>query len=253
MTTRISEAQINAFLDGQLNDTEEAEVLAYLERNPAALHDLHRKADHKHQLAAAIDDVEGDVDPATEALALRLIDRVERQERRRRAKTWSALGMSALVLAAVGWFSHDAFVTMQRLPPLLADAARDHQLFARSIKPVEFSASDKDDMARMFSSHLGEAVQIPDLEESGYRLVGGRLLGAEEGPFVQLLYDDGQDHLLSVYLAKQGARSSEDLQIAEIAGLGAGYWRAEDLAYALVAEAPLEHVREIATSLAAAR
>lgn len=257
MTTMISEAQINAFLDGQLDEKEEAEVLAHLEQDPTLLYRFRRKADQKHQVTAEVDDALGDdeVDPATEALAASLSARIARQERRRRVTRWLGAGASALAIAAVGWFSHEAFVEARdpRLPPLVADAARDHQLFARSPKPVEFTASDTATMVRLFSNHLGEAVQIPDLSAIGYRLVGGRLLGAEEGPFVQLLYDDGDDHLLTVYLAKHAVPGDNVVQLAEISGLGAGYWGAEDLSYALVAEAPLEQVREIATTLTAAR
>lgn len=105
-------------------------------------------------------------------------------------------------------------------------------------------------MQELFSSHLGEAVRIPDLEAIGYELIGGRLLGAREGPFVQILYDDGDDHRLSVYLAKRDASIVKELQIVEVSGLGTGYWDTDALSYALVAEAPLEDVQEIATALA---
>lgn len=256
MTNEISEAQLNAFFDGQLDEREEAEVLAFLEANPAVLQRLRTQADQKHQLAAAVDDeVEDEVDLATEDLAARLSARIEKQERRHALIRWSRAGALVVVVGAAGWFGHEAFVTRSdgALPALLADATRDHQLFARSVKPVEFTAEDSDVMVRSFSSHLGQEVRLPDLSDRGYRLVGGRLLGAEEGPFVQLLYDDGDDHLVTIYLAKYPMPAGREPEFTEVAGLGAGYWGADELSYALVAEAPLEQVRTMATAVAAAR
>lgn len=253
MTTKISDAQIQAYLDGQLGDKGEAEVLAHLERNPELLARVQKDIDEKHHLAEEIDDaVDDEVDPETAALAEKLASRIEAKERRHNLKRWSSLGASALVVAAIGWFGHVAFVDsgQSALPPFVADAARDHQIFARSVKPIEIPGSDLANMEELFSSHLGETVQIPNLLPIGYSLVGGRLLGAEEGPFVQILYDNDDDHRLSVYLAKRGSSTVKKLQVVEVSGLGTGYWDTDALSYALVAETTLEDVQEIAATLA---
>lgn len=252
MTGSMSEAQLHAFFDGQLNEAEEREVLTYLQDHPDVLRRF-RELDHqRHQVAHGLDDLSEDyVDPATAALAARLAERVDRGHLRLRMRRIFGLSSAAIVLLAAGWVSHTAWVGLRApdLPPLLADAARDHQIFASAGTPVEIAGTEEELMLEIFASHLGEEVQIPNLGDYGYQLVGGRLLGAAEGPFVQLLYDDGQNHPLTLYVAKQRS-GDEDLRLTEVEGLGASYWKRQALAYALVADAPLPQVERIATALA---
>jgi anti-sigma factor RsiW len=255
MTGSISDAQLHAFFDGQLDEGEEREVLAYLQNHPEVLRRF-RELDHqRHEVAHGFEDLSDDyVDPATEALAARLAERVDRGNLRLRVRRILGLSTAAVALLAAGWVSHTAWVGQRApdLPPLLADAARDHQIFASAGTPVEIAGTEEELMLEIFASHLGEEVQIPNLGDYGYQLVGGRLLGAAEGPFVQLLYDDGENHPLTLYVAKQPFED-EGLRFTEVEGLGASYWKRQALAYALVADAPLPQVERIATALATPR
>jgi anti-sigma factor RsiW len=255
MTGSVSDAQLHAFFDGQLDEADERAVLAYLSDHPEALRRFREHNARCHDLTEGIADLADDhVDPATAALAERLAERLHQRERRQRLKRWLGVSSAAVVLLATGWAGHTTWVRARTadLPPLLADAARDHVIFSSAGKPVEIPGSEEDLMLRIFASHLGAEVQIPNLSDHGYRLIGGRLLGSAEGPFVQLLYDDGANHPLTLYVAKQRI-DREGLQLTEIEGRGAGYWNRQALAYALVADAPLTQVETIAAQLADVR
>lgn len=255
MTASVSEAQLHAFFDGQLDEEDERAVLAYLSAHPDVLRRFRGHDTRRHELTEGIEALaDDDVDPTTAALAERLADRLRQRERSWRLKRWFGISSAAVALIVAGWAGHTAWVRAPaaELPPLLADAAQDHVIFSSADKPVEIPGSQRDLMLQVFTNHLGEEVQIPNLSDYGYRLVGGRLLGSAEGPFVQLLYDDGANHPLTLYVAKQRL-DRDDLQLTEIEGLGAGYWGRQALAYALVADAPLTQVESIAAKLADAR
>lgn len=254
MTGSVSEAQLHAFFDGQLDEAEERAVLAHLQAQPEVLRQFREHDARRYQLTAEIDALADDqVDPATAALAGRLADRLHQREWRQRLRRWFGASGAAVALLAVGWAGHTAWLRPRapELPPLLADAARDHVLFSGARTPVEISGSDDRLMRQIFASHLGEEIQIPNLTDDGYQLIGGRLLGAAEGPFVQLLYDDGENHPLTLYVASERL-AADGLQLTEIEGRGVGYWSRHALAYALVADAPLTAVEPIAARLALA-
>ncbi len=255
-TTPISDATLHAFLDGQLDNDTERRVLAYLEANPGALERFQRHADQKHLLADDFEALAGEtVDPETEALAARLSDRLERADRRQRHRRWLAGVAVASLLLIVGWVGHVSFEALRAagLPAFVADAAQDHLLFVHSTRPVEIEASEQSLLEQVSSDHLGEAVDVPSLAAHGYDLIGGRLLGAQEGPFVQFLYDDGADHPMTLYLARQTASIDDGVHLAVVDGLQAAYWRTKSLIYALIGDVAPNELRAIADTIAEAQ
>ena len=181
MTGGVSEAQLHAFFDGQLDEDDERAVLAYLSANPEVLRRFRGHDARRHDLTEGIEALADDrVDPTTAALANRLAERLHQRERRQRLRRWFGVSSAAVALLAAGWVGHTSWVKTQTadLPPLLADAAQDHVIFSSADKPVEIPGSQQDLMLQVFASHLGEQVQIPNLSDDGYQLIGGRLLGS---------------------------------------------------------------------------
>ena len=161
-------------------------------------------------------------------------------------------GTAVGLLLTVGWWSHSLFESYLgvRLPPVVVEAAQAHQVFAADPhRPVELSATATADMVRWFSHHLGKPMHIPSLDEVGLRLIGGRLLTAEDGPAAQLIYEDKAGRRLTLCLSSEPNEVGPEVQIAEIEGLTAGYCQVDDLTYALVAETTEAQLSAIASEL----
>ncbi|MEL6265765.1 MAG: hypothetical protein AAFR52_08970, partial [Pseudomonadota bacterium] len=107
-TRTISEAELNAFCDGELDDAESARIAAAIEADPALRARMSRiMSDIAALRAVGEADAE---DPATAALATRL-ESVARRRERRRTATQVATGLAASVaIAAGGWFGHGAYM-----------------------------------------------------------------------------------------------------------------------------------------------
>lgn len=240
---------LQAFVDGELADAAQADIARRIEADPALARRVTDYAHQKRQLASALADAAvGSADPYTAALADGLARRLSPPRFR-----WLRHFAVACALFAIGWWGHDLARTLDDpVPDQVADAAEIHELFAEDVQhPVEFSAAESVVLADWMSRQLGEDVAVPNLSGLGLRFLGGRLLGREEGPFAQLVYEGADGGRLSVYLARPLDGEDERIQVVQLDGLSAGYWQEDDLAYTIVAELSGERLLTIATRLGA--
>ncbi|MEM7496463.1 MAG: anti-sigma factor [Pseudomonadota bacterium] len=265
-TTVISDAELNAFCDGELDDKECARVAAAIEADPAL---RARMAEMMSDIAAlrSAGDAE-DVDPATEVLAARLGSAVERRERQQGLTRLGAGLAATIAIAAGGWFGHASYVkqgvgksrqdsmvvaTLENhaVPSFVADAAGAHEVFAPdTFHPVEFTAKDEAAMAQWFTDRLGDAAMIPHLEELNFELVGGRLLAGAEGPMAQVMYENDKGDRVSLVFGKQHTPGSSDLKLVHVGKTYASYWQDKGFSWAVVEETPGADVSVVATHIA---
>lgn len=215
-----------------------------------------------------------EADEAIATLAACLADRLERHERRDRVRRWLRRFGTTATLLAGGWFGHTAYEARLgaagkliggegveqppdaklgvgvAVPRFLADAAGAHSLFAEDrVHPVEFTAAAEGVMQAWFSSHLEAPVEVPHLENVGFDLVGGRLLGTAEGPIAQLIYTNPNNDKVSVFFARRPdpAAAGPELKLVRIGQAYASWWHDGGLGYAVVEASPGADVGVVAT------
>ena len=66
--------------------------------------------------------------------------------------------------------------------------------------PVEVDAGQEAHLVQWLSKGLGRQLTVPDLGATGFRLIGGRLLSAEDRPAAQFMYETDGGERLSLYL-----------------------------------------------------
>lgn len=156
--------------------------------------------------------------------------------------------------AAGGWFGHARLGGGgEALPGYVSEAVGAHRVFAADhLYPVEFPAEASPEALGWVSAKLGHALDLPDLEPLGLRLVGTRLLATREGPLAQFLYEDAGGGRLSVTVAPHPEDQPQSgLQLASLGGGVVGYWRGATLDYALVAEGDDGRIEAIASEIGA--
>lgn len=247
----VDEAEVQALVDGRLDAGRHAVVLAALAEDPAR---LARVTDYARQTAELREQVAAlgptEPDPATVRLEQELAAALTRPRWMPHLRRAAAV----VLLLGAGWASHDLFqaVLGSRLPSVVIEAAQAHQVFAEDRhRPVELTAAARQEMVAWFSHHLGEQVEIPSLHAVGLRLIGGRLLTAEDGPVAQLIYEDRSGHRLTLCLSSIPAEVGGDFQIVEVDGLTAGYWQDGELTFAVVAATSERELAAIASEAGA--
>lgn len=89
-------------------------------------------------------------------------------------------------------------------------------------------------------------MRAPQLGNSGYRLVGGRLLADRGRPAAQFIYEDASGLRLTLYVRQMSADQPTAFRFAESDGMAAFNWVDDALDYALVAPLSRERLLPIA-------
>lgn len=223
----ITELDLHAYVDSQLDATRRAEVEAYLAACPEAAAQVEGIRAQMLALHRSFDGVLNEPVP----LHLTQVLHARAWERRFAASlAWLACGLAA------GWFAHALVPTNIGSSAAFAhDALAAHVLFAVEKRhPVEVPAEQEAHLVAWLSKRLDAPIRAPNLQEHGFSLLGGRLLPGLDAPLAQLMYESarGERLTLTVRRAKQ-PQVDTGFKILERDGVNAFYWIDREYGYAL--------------------
>ena len=225
--TGVTEAELHAYVDGQLDPTRRAAVEAYLAECPDEEARLAAYRRINDELRSLYGPVIGETVPAS----------MLRPRRRRLRVALRAASIVGWVLlgGAVGWWAHPA-LSPDRAPlaALLGQAMAAHVVYTPEVRhPVEVGADQEQHLANWLSKRLDAQVRPPDLKSRGYRLMGGRLLPGGGEAAALFMYEDSVGRRLTLYVRKEAGGRDTAFRFARRDGLSAFYWIDRDLGYAL--------------------
>lgn len=246
----LTEADLLAYVDGQLPEARRGEVEAYL---AAHSEEAERIAAWRHQnqeLRALYDGVLDE--PLPERLRAAAEGRAgesaaplvrPRWSSYARAAGYACAGLAVGVLA--GWQLQPAHTpaALGAAPGLARSAAVAHATYSPEVRhPVEVGADQEAHLVAWLSKRLGAQVRAPRLEAAGYSLVGGRLLPGEAGaegsptppPVAQFMYQCKAGTRVTLYVSTGVADQGETAFRYEREGnVGVFYWIDRTQGYAM--------------------
>jgi anti-sigma factor RsiW len=246
----VEEDDLHARIDGQLAHDRAEEVDAYLAAYPEERARFSQYAAHRQALRAALAARADEPIPARLRVANLL---VQQRRRRRRWFVEIAAAVCLIVLGGIsGWVARDLTGPRGSLPlgavarMITADAIAAHRTFSVEARhPVEVDAAQEAHLVQWLSKRLGRQLTVPDLTAAGFRLMGGRLLPAEDGPAAQFMYENGNAERLTLYL-RAGIGGETAFRYHEEGGIGAFYWSDQGFGYAIAAKADHDLLLRIA-------
>ena len=243
-TSRPSEEQLHAFVDGFLGAAERGAVERFLGENPGE----GLRIEAYRQQNVALQTLRG----LPEARPFTL------PEFRARI-AWRALALrtvAAALLLAVGggsgWWLHERLGASKPLwMRLVEQAERAHLTFVpEGVHPVEVKGDQQQHLRTWISRRLGTPVNVPILTSHGYDLVGGRLLPGNPGPAAQFMYQDVHGNRITLYvLAAPAERRSTGFRYVQNGPLWICYWMGDPMDFALTGELPRETLLEVAKTV----
>lgn len=248
-TQPVTEAELQAYVDGQLPAARAAEVAQHLAQHEE---DAQRVAAYRRQnetLRTAYDPLLAAAVPA------RLRPGTPR-------RWWApvqpllrhyAIAAALMAVSGIaGWHMH-AYVAGERIQTvyLARVAAVAHAVYSPEVRhPVEVGADQEEHLVRWLSKRLGTGLKIPHLAEQGYALVGGRLLPGERGPAAQFMYQDMKGQRLTLYVrVSKEAREQTAFRFAQENKVGVFYWLDGRLGYALSGETDRAELLRVADAV----
>jgi anti-sigma factor RsiW len=256
--------KLSAWLDGELDAQEAAQVEAWLGERPQA-------AARVREWAADRDALRARFDPVLNERTPQRLSKAVLESGSRLARPWALAAATAGVFvlggavgALVAWQAArtDSAALAQQAPvPWVQRAAVAHSVYVPEVRhPVEVNVADRtapdvraqeEHLARWLTRRLDVPVKLFDLREHGYELVGGRLLPDAAGPSAQLMYQRaGGGERVTVYLRKPDSGPEADAPAAfhytRRGELGLFYWVEGAAGYALVGALPRDKLLALA-------
>jgi len=243
----MTQEMLLAFVDGQLNDAEAAEVEEYLAQKPEAAAEVADWLTQNDSLRALFPAADAEIDLPEITIPT--------PANTRRAPL-GAIAASVLMLGfgtAIGWFAHSVSSPPQNIQitaNLVTEAINAHVVFAADKnRPVEIPASNEALLVKWLSNRLGHEMSVPDLRSGGFELVGGRLLASNDGPAAQFMYENNDGVRITLFAVKSSGDRMAAFSYKQSGETGSFYWQDETLQYAVVGDLPRAALNDLAVSV----
>jgi anti-sigma factor RsiW len=264
----ITEAELHAYIDGQLAESRRTAVEAYLAAEPEEAARLKAYREQNAALRRLFNPILDEVLPASlQASAEQMMATPQGEslppavntEKRPFLSRWSLQRIAAsffvaLLGGAAGWLAHGQYQETDRvayMTPLSRQAAIAHVVYSPDVRrPVEVTADQEEQLVKWLSKRLGTPVSPPKLGAIGYELIGGRLLPGNSGPVAQFMYHDGIGQRLTLYVSTENTVSQETgFRFAKEGAVNVFYWVDGQFGYALSAGIDKGELARVATAV----
>ena len=201
----VTEDELHAYVDGELPAERREEVEAWLAAHPDDAERVQSWRRMAADLHARYDAV------ADEPIPARLeIERLVQTPRR-----WVYGAIAATLVAFIGggvagWTAHGAASVPSAFQNFTAEALEAHRLYTVEVRhPVEVPGSERAHLQQWLTKRCGWQVRAPELETTGLKLVGGRLLPGPAGPASFLMYESASGERFTVYTARAPTEATQ--------------------------------------------
>ena len=240
----VTEDELHAYVDGELPEDRYDAVEAWLKTHSD---DAARVAGWR-AMADALQRRYGGV--GEEPIPRRLeLERIISRPRR-----WMAAAVAASVLAfAVGGVTGWVARSVSTLPPELAnftdDALEAHRLYVVEVRhPVEVAGAERQHLQQWLSKRVGYPVSPPNLEASGLKLVGGRLLPGPAGPAAFFMYEGSAGDRFTIYSSRANTADMQMHYVVQHSDASM-FWSASGVGYALSGPADRDRLQQVASAV----
>ncbi len=173
----VNDADLHAYVDGELDERRRLDIEAYLAGHPEAAEQVRHYQQLNQELHRLFDPVLNEPVPAALVPA---VTGPPAAYRRWRVMQAAALAGVALLSGLGGWLLHGRQHSAENsaaLVNLVQPAAFAHVVYSTDTHyPVEIQAQQQDALSSWLSERMHASISAPDLGGLGFDLVGGRLL-----------------------------------------------------------------------------
>jgi len=243
MTCDVFRQKLDAYVDSACSPDELADMDAHLRKCPSCAAEVVGRFQIKRMTQAAATRYS----PSPE---FRL--HMEKSVQAKRKSAWSSGWMPRLAMAAAAlilvvaslalWMRHAA------REQALAELLDLHVATLASANPVDVVSTDRHTVKPWFQGKLPFTFNLPQLENSPFKLIGGRVVYFEHSPGAQLLFQL-RNHEMSVFIVQDHASViplETSVTAAREMAFSVETWRQEGLRYAVIGDAGPADIHELA-------
>jgi anti-sigma factor RsiW len=237
----VTEDELHAYVDNELPAERRDDVETWLATHPEDAERVRSWRAMAEVLHARYDGV------ADEPVPKRLeIERLVRQPRKWLYGAIAATLVAFIAGGGVGWLARGVAASPLAFQNFTVDALDAHRLYVVEVRhPVEVPGSERAHLQQWLTRRCGWVVHAPELEASGLKLVGGRLLPGPTGPASFLMYESASGERFTIYTAKAAAETTQ-MRYARQDKDGALFWAERGVAYVVSGSSDRERLTQVA-------
>jgi len=229
----VSEVDLHAYVDGQLDPQRKDEIEAFLEVDP----EIAVKVTDCLQINQGLHDLFDDT--LKEPLPERFKN-TGKPIRNRWVVMQAAAILGAITIGTTtGWIARGELEPTPGFTQVLVDNAfTAHAVYTPEVRhPVEVDAEQEKHLTTWLSKRLKTPIRAPKLSSMGYELLGGRLLAVSRGPAAQFMYQDNKGNRLTLFVTrKEESTNNTAFRVARQEGGEGFYWIDGKLGYVLLGD-----------------
>jgi anti-sigma factor RsiW len=237
----ITEDELHAYVDNELPAERRDDVEAWLATRPVDAERVQSWRAMAALLHARYDGV------ADEIVPKRL--EIERLVRQPRQWIYGAIAATLVAFVAgggVGWMARGAAASPSAFQNLTLDALDAHRLYVVEVRhPVEVPGSERTHLQAWLTKRCGWSVRAPELDATGLKLVGGRLLPGPTGPASFLMYETASGERFTLYTSR-AKTETEQMRYTAAENSGAMYWSEGGVGYVLSGPTDKDRLNQVA-------
>src|SRR3979490_1558931 len=126
------------------------------------------------------------------------------------------------------------------------DALDAHRLYVVEVRhPVEVPGSERAHLQQWLTKRCGWDVRAPELDATGLKLVGGRLLPGPAGPASFLMYESASGERFTLYTSKAKTGTAQ-MRYTAAENSGSMYWSEDGVGYVLSGPTDKDRLHQVA-------
>src|SRR6266566_8445521 len=237
----ITEDELHAYVDNELPAERRGDVETWLAGHPEDAGRVQSWRAMAEALHARYDSV------ADEAVPKRLeLERLMQQPRKWIYSAIAATLAAFIVGGGVGWLAHGVAASPSAFQSFTLDALDAHRLYVVEVRhPVEVPGNERTHLQQWLTKRCGWTVHAPELDATGLKLVGGRLLPGPAGPASFLMYESASGERFTIYTAKAETEATQ-MRYTKQDNNGALFWADRGVGYVVSGSSDRERLMQVA-------
>jgi len=234
--------KLDLYLDGELSAAEMRDLDAHLRICPSCSADALARL----QLKRAVHSAGKRFTPSAD-FRQRMQKQIARQPQRSAIRVWltaTAVAVIVLVAAVVPVALRREQLTQRRVFEEIADQ---HVATLASANPVDVVSSDRHTVKPWFQGKIPFTFNLPELQNSEFTLLGGRMAYLGQAPGAEVIYQIRQ-HRISVFIFPDqlvGRKLNSDTGLQKQFSFNVESWSRDGLRYFVIGDASSDDIRNL--------
>jgi anti-sigma factor RsiW len=182
-------AKLDTYLDGELPEEEMRGFDAHVRGCPSCAADALTRVQMKRAILLA-----GKRFTPSAEFRKRMQQRIVPPPQRSFGLRWT-LAATATVVLVVGWLTASYVVSRSGRDQVYIEVADLHVATLASSSPVDVVSTDRHTVKPWFQGKIPFAFNLPELQNTEFSLLGGRMAYLDQAPGAQLIYDIRKHHI----------------------------------------------------------